>query len=72
MGDLKIEPSMLVAMGAMAVAVIGALAGAVVTIMKGFADMRVQMSRLQGTASDIHDAVSQNAPGVMVIEKVKQ
>ncbi len=55
---------MIVAVSAMAVAVIGALAGAVVTVMKAFAEMRIQMSRIEGTTSDIHaDVKAQSAPG---------
>ncbi len=55
------DPSMMIAASAMAVTVIGALAAAVVTVMKGFADMRIQINGIEKTASDIHAVVNGSA-----------
>ena len=51
----------MIAISTVAVTVIGALAGAVVTVMKGFAEMRIQMNSIEKTTGDIHTVVQGNA-----------
>ena len=52
------DSTTVMAVSGAAVAVIGALAGAVVTIMKGIADMRTQIAKVDGKVDVVHAAVN--------------